>query len=187
MIALNGRAVHRRGCEAALASEPSEIKPDYIVETGTWVGGRALLWATILAQVNPDGKVITIDTEDKVAESFVQGKIEFLVGSSTDPTMVAEVQKRVQGKKVLFILDSDHSKNHVLGEMKTFAPMVNVGSYMIVQDSNANGHPIATNFGPGPYEAIQEFLATNHDFVPDHKRERFLFTMHPDGYLQRIQ
>jgi cephalosporin hydroxylase len=167
-----------------------DVKPDFIVEAGTLHGGSAALWATILQQVNPNGRVITIDIEDKAAEAkklpIVRQYVDFLIGSSTDPAIVAEVKKRVEGRKVLVILDSDHSKGHVLAEMKAYARFVSVGSYLIVQDTNVNGHPVAANFGPGPMEAVQEFLASNQQFKPDEKAERLMFTLHPKGYLKRI-
>ena len=166
------------------------VKPDFIVEAGTLHGGSAALWATILQQVNPSGRVITIDIEDKAAEAkklpIVKRYVDFLIGSSTDAAIVAEVQKRVAGRKVLVILDSDHHKDHVLAEMKAYAGLVSVGSYLIVQDTNVNGHPVLVNFGPGPMEAVQEFLATNQQFKPDEKAERLMFTLHPKGYLKRI-
>jgi cephalosporin hydroxylase len=167
------------------------VKPDFIVETGTWNGGSAALWATILQQVNPQGRVITIDVKNFVSAAknlpIVKEKVEFLIGSSIDPTIVVKVEERVKGKTVMVILDSDHSKGHVLAEMKAYAPMVSKDSYLIVQDSNVNGHPVLANFGPGPMEAITEFLATNDQFRPDTDAERLLFTMHPKGYLKRVK
>jgi cephalosporin hydroxylase len=167
-----------------------DVKPDFIVEAGTLHGGSAALWATILQQVNPNGRIITIDIEDKAADAkklpIVRQHVDFLIGSSTDPAIVAEVKKRVEGRKVLVILDSDHRKGHVLAEMKAYAPLVSVGSYLIVQDTNVNGHPVWADFGPGPMEAVQEFLASNQQFKPDEKAERLMFTLHPKGYLKRI-
>jgi cephalosporin hydroxylase len=169
----------------------ARVKPDFIVETGTWNGGSAALWATILQQVNPAGRVITIDIKDYVTAAkelpIVKEKVDFLIGSSVDPAIVAEVTKRVNGKKVLVILDSNHSKDHVLAELKAYAPLVPKDSYMIVQDTNVNGHPVLPNFGPGPMEAVDEFLATNDQFRPDTDAERLMFTMHPKGYLRRVK
>ena len=169
----------------------AQVKPDFIVEAGTWNGGSAALWATILQQVNPEGRVITIDIKDQVSAAkelpIVRDKVEFLLGSSVDPAIVAEVTKRVKGKKVLVILDSDHSKNHVLAEMTAYAPLVSQYSYLIVKDTNVNGHPVLKNFGPGPMEAVSEFLAINDQFRPDREAERLMFTMHPNGYLKRIK
>ena len=118
---------------------------------------------------------------------IVQKKVDFLLGSSTDPKIVAEIEKRVKGRKVLVILDSDHSKAHVLKEIQAYSPLVQKGGYLIVQDSNINGHPVRPNFGPGPMEAIEEFLAQTDEFEPDKTRERLAPTMHPNGYLKRIK
>lgn len=168
-----------------------DVKPDYFVEAGTFKGGSAALWATILAQVNPDARVITIDIVDKAQDArklqVVKDKVDFLVGSSTAPEIVAEVTRRVKGKRVMVMLDSDHSKDHVLGELKAYSPLVPVGSYLIVQDTNVNGRPVLPEFGPGPGEAVDEFLRDNRDFVVDRRPERFLFTMHPGGYLKRVR
>jgi len=169
----------------------TQVKPDFIVETGTQFGGSAVLWAMILQHVNPKGRVITIDIKDQVSAAkelpIVKDRVDFLIGSSVDPAVVEEVTKRVGGKRVLVILDSDHSKSHVLAEMKAYAPLVSRESYLIVQDSNVNGNPVLGKFGPGPMEAINEFLASNDQFRPDRDAERLKFTMHPKGYLKKIK
>ena len=172
----------------------SEIKPDYIVEAGTFMGGSALMWASILREVNPNGRVITIDIEDKSAEAkkrdIAQKMITFKIGSSIDPQIVSEIGRQVQGKKVVVILDSNHSRDHVLKEMQSYSPLVNVGSYLIVQDSDINGHPIyiteGEGHGPGPMEAIEAFLPSQQNFKVDSDRERLLYTTNPRGYLKRL-
>jgi cephalosporin hydroxylase len=168
-----------------------ETRPDFIIETGTLCGGSAALWSTILEQVNPEGRVITIDIMDQAQQArklpIVQKHVDFLLGSSTATDIINDVKNRVEGKKVLVILDSDHSKQHVLNELAAYAPLVTVGSYLIVQDTDINGHPVARTFGPGPMEALAEFLAANRDFVPDRGRERLMFTQNPNGYLKRIR
>jgi cephalosporin hydroxylase len=171
-----------------------EVKPDFIVECGTHAGGSACIWAMVLEQVHPPGRVITIDITDMpVKESGVQGlpiwkgRVDFLLGSSTDPKVVEEVTRRVKGKKVMVILDSLHTKDHVLAELHAYAPLVSVGSYLTVQDTNVNGHPVWPEHGPGPWEAVEAFLAGNRDFAVDRNRERLLFTMHPKGYLRRVR
>ena len=168
-----------------------EVKPDFLVEAGTYHGGSAALWAMILEQIKPDARVITIDIEDQVAEArkldIFRRKVDFLIGSSTDPAIVAEVKRRTQGKKVVVLLDSAHDKEHVLNELKAYSPLVGVGSYVIVQDTIVNGHPIWPEYGPGPYEAVEEFLATNDRFRPDRARERMLVTFCRKGYLKRVK
>jgi cephalosporin hydroxylase len=169
----------------------ADVKPDFIIETGTLNGGSAALWATILQQVNPNGRIITIDIKDQAGEAkklpIVKQYVDFIIGSSTDPTIVSQVKKRVNGRNVLVILDSDHSKDHVLAEMRAYSSLVSPGSYLIVQDTNINGHPVLPGFGPGPMEAVEEFLASNQQFRSDNNAERLMLTLHPKGYLKRIR
>jgi cephalosporin hydroxylase len=167
-----------------------EQKPDFMVEAGTKNGGSALIWAMILREVNPDSRVITIDIVDKTAKArelpLFKERVDFLLGSSTDPKILAEVSHRVAGKKVVVLLDSDHSKKHVLAEMQAYATIVTPGSYMIVQDGILSGHPVTDEMAGGPWEARDEFLAVNKDFQSDRSRERLMFTYCPRGYLKRI-
>ena len=168
----------------------TELKPDFILDVGTFHGGTALIWAMILEQVNPDGRVITIDIEDHTAEArkwpLWEKRVEFLHGSSTDPKIVDQVRERVAGKSVIAVLDSDHSMEHVLNELETYSPMIPLGSYIIVQDSNVGGNPIQPGFR-GPMEAIGAFLNSTDAFIADRQRERLLFTFCPSGYLKRVK
>jgi cephalosporin hydroxylase len=167
----------------------TEVKPDFVIESGTYKGGSAAIWAMLLEQVNPAGRVITIDIEDQVVAAakrlpIVQRRVDFLIGSSTDPEIVAEVWKRTSGKRVLVLLDSAHTKEHVLAELEAYSPMVPIGSYLIVQDT---GGVLIQDPNPGPAQALEEFLAKDDHFEPDRKRERMLLTMHPKGYLKRVR
>ena len=167
-----------------------EVKPDFVIETGTNRGGSAMLWAMVLQQVHPTARVITIDIEDRTAEASklpIWSMIDFYHGSSTDPAIVEEIREKVKGKKVMVLLDSDHSKEHVANEIRCYADLVPVGSYLIVQDTNVNGHPVYPSFGPGPMEAVEELLANDDRFEIDKTRERMYFTMHPNGYLKRVK
>jgi cephalosporin hydroxylase len=168
-----------------------KTKPDFIVECGAFHGGSAAMWAMILEQVNPDGRVISVDIEDRMGEArklpIVKRKVDFIIGSSTAPEIVADVKRRVAGKKAMLLLDSDHSKKHVLAELNAFWEIVPVGGYINVQDTNVNGHPVVPAFGPGPMEAVREFLAKNDRFSIDSTQERLLFTFHPSGWLKRVK
>jgi cephalosporin hydroxylase len=86
------------------------------------------------------------------------------------------------------ILDSDHAKAHVLRELAAFMPLLRTGDYLVVEDSCVNGHPVRPDFGPGPHEALEEFLA-RHPAAFRHDREReakFGFTASPNGYLIKL-
>jgi cephalosporin hydroxylase len=169
----------------------SEVKPDFVIDSGTFAGGSAALWATILEQLNPEARVITIDVNDNAAPHkdtpILRKRVDFLIGSSTAPEIVADVKKRVAGRSTVVILDSLHTKEHVLDELRAYAPLVPVGSYMIVQDGVFNGHPVPGGWGPGPYEAVEAFLAENDQFIVDTSRERLMITSNPKGFLKRIK
>lgn len=163
-----------------------EIKPDIIIETGTEYGGSALFLASMCDLVN-NGKVITIDIQDK--EGRPQHKrISYLLGSSTSKEIEDQVKSLIKDSdKVMVILDSDHHKEHVVNELMIYGKFVTKGNYLIVEDTNVNGHPVFIEFGPGPMEAIEEFLRGNEDFVVDENREKLYLTFNPRGYLRKIK
>ncbi len=88
---------------------------------------------------------------------------------------------------MMVVLDSDHSRDHVRAELEALAPLVTVGSYLVVEDTNINGHPVLPEFGPGPWEALQEFMEGNEEFEVDRGAEKFYVTMNPGGYLRRVR
>ena len=158
-------------------------RPDVVVETGTWGGGSALYLAMVFDRLN-HGRVITIDVKAK--ENRPQHpRITYVSGSSTDPATVAAVHGMVDGARAMVVLDSDHTAEHVYAEILAYHPLVRPGDYLIVEDTNINGHPTFPEFGPGPMEAVTRFLSENGDFEIDRRCERFLMTLNPSGYLRR--
>lgn len=163
-----------------------ELKPDLVIECGTAFGGSALYMAHLL-DVLGKGKVVSVDINFKQVRPQ-HPRITYITGSSTDPKIFEEVKKFISADGVVMvILDSDHSRDHVLREMQMYHSLVTFGSYMIVEDTNANGHPVFKEFGPGPMEALDEFMKTNHDFVIDESREKFFLTYNPRGYLKKAK
>ena len=161
----------------------SEIRPAVIIETGTHSGGSALFFAG-LCDLLGRGRVVSIDIDTPPAVSHP--RISFVTGDSTNLRTVARVGELVAGEEpVLVTLDSRHIKEHVLEEMKLYAAMTTVGSYLVVEDTKLNGHPVFTphrpDQGEGPMEAVQEFLKTHKEFVVDRSREKYLLTSQPGG------
>ena len=117
----------------------------------------------------------------------IRPAVEFLPGSSTDPALVARIARRVQGRKTLVTLDSDHSMRHVLQELRMYSPLVSSGSYLVVEDTHYDGVPTQPDFGPGPTAAVRRFLAEggSRDFEPDLTREALVMTFNPGGWLRR--
>lgn len=163
----------------------SEQRPDLIIETGTAFGGSALFLASICDLVD-HGEVVSIDVEHH--ERPTHPRITYLHGSSTAPETLEQVRARAAGTTSrLVLLDSDHSKQHVLRELELYAPLVHVGGYIVVEDTNVGGHPVARWHGPGPHEAVAEFLSSTSAFEVDRERERLMLTFNPGGYLRRVR
>jgi cephalosporin hydroxylase len=163
-----------------------ELRPDIIIETGTCQGGSALYLASICDLIKK-GRIFTVDI-DRARSRPKHKRVRYLLGSSTDPTIVETIRREIRPRdRVLVILDSDHSKEHVLNELRAYTPMVTQGSYLIVEDTNVNGHPVVPDFGPGPMEAVDEFLAQNNDFEIDTSREKFFMGFNPRGWLRRAR
>ena len=165
------------------------VKPRVIVETGTWYGGSAYFLAnTILLAHVQNPLVITIDIAPAV-KGIKHMHVLQLVGSSTSEQALERCKKEIADRPdgpVMVILDSNHKKDHVLAEMLMYAPLVTLGSYLIVEDTNINGNPVYLEFGPGPMEAVQEFLPEHPEFEVDRECEKFGLTFNPNGYLKRV-
>jgi cephalosporin hydroxylase len=162
-----------------------EVQPDLIIETGTCYGGSALFMAS-MCDILKKGHVVTIDiaANDGLPQ---HDRISYVQGSSLDPAVLSTVAAHAKdAKKIMVVLDSDHSKDYVLREMRAYAPYVSSGSYMVVEDTAVNGHPLCPDHGPGPFEAIEEFYKENSWFQPDYTREKFILTQNPGGYLRRM-
>lgn len=161
-----------------------ETLPDVIIETGSCLGGSGYFMAT-LCELLGRGRVVSIDIESR-PNLPTHSRLEFMVGSSVDPNVVAQVKTGLAaGARVMVVLDSDHSAAHVRAELAAWAPMVTEGCYLIVEDTAVGGNPILPEYGPGPLEALREFLVEHSEFEADRSRERFLLTLSPGGYLRR--
>lgn len=152
-----------------------EIQPDTIIETGTHAGGSALFLANI-CDILEKGKVVSVDTVDKPRPQHK--RITYVTGNSLN------VDVRPEGK-TLVILDSDHSKEHVLKELERYAPMVSKSSYLIVEDTNV-GNPVDDEGDPSG--AVAEFMQTElgNGFIVDTSREKYLISQNPGGYLKKL-
>ncbi len=163
-----------------------ELKPDIVIETGVNEGGGAAFLVSIMDSIGK-GKLIAVDIE-LLENRPVHERITYIKGSSTDEKVVQQIFGMIKENQViLVILDSDHNMPHVLKEMEIYSSFVSKGSYMIVEDSNVNGHPVMPNWGDGPFEAIQEFLTHNDSFEIEKEREKYYMTFNPNGYLKKIR
>lgn len=168
-----------------------ELKPSLVVEFGTHYGGSALFFANVMRQIGEPFRVLSVDVYHGPLEPKARQDpdITFFESRSTVPA-VAEHIRALRNEfpgKVFAILDSDHSMNHVLAEMKLLRPLLRGGDYLVVEDSNMNGHPVLPGWGPGPYEAIEAYEQEfPDDYTHDVEREnKFGWTQAPNGYLIR--
>jgi cephalosporin hydroxylase len=161
-----------------------ELEPDLIIETGTMYGGSAYYLASILDMLGK-GEIVTIDKNLREGRPE-HPRITYLTGSSSSKEMIGEATARAAGKgTVIVVLDSNHKADHVLAELRAYHELVTPGSYIVVEDTNINGHPVEPTFGPGPMEALQVFLEENDDFDVDRGREKFLLSFNPHGFLRK--
>lgn len=172
------------------------VRPDVVIETGTWQGGLTLYLASLLSFIKPEAQIITVDLSDegwnKTTSSFKDegkflSKIRFIKGDSIAKDTIAEVKKLIPpDATVLVILDSLHTKAHVINELNEYGAMVTPGSYIVVTDTHLDGTQWV-DYGPGPAAAASEFLANNPKFEIDSSFNRFsLGTATRNGFLRRL-
>ena len=164
---------------------------EWVVETGTRHGGSALFFSDLLTGADRTGDVITIDVThvDLHPDAKKQAGIHFLLGDSSAGNVIDEAMRILPHNRacnVLLILDSDHSRDHVCNELTAWVPRLKRGDYLIVEDTIVNGHPVRPEFGPGPMEAIMDYVAANPGrLIADEKRaNKFGCTFAARGYYK---
>lgn len=147
------------------------VRPDVIVQTGVAYGGSVLYLAHLLDNIGaaPSVRVVGVDIELlPAARALDHPRITLIEGSSTDPAVVDQVWALAAGStRALVSLDSDHTQPHVAREIDCYRELVGVGSYLVVEDVDLNGHPVLPKYGPGPFEAARDFLCADDRFVRD--------------------
>jgi cephalosporin hydroxylase len=180
-----------------------KIKPDLIIETGIARGGSLIFSASML-QLIGKGSVLGIDVDirkenkEKILKHPLNKRIKMIEGSSIDKIVINKVNKIAKNKKnILVILDSNHTHDHVLSELKAYSKIVKKGSYVIVFDTRIEDIPDKYskklmngdwNKKDNPKTAVHEFLKENKRFKIDHDIEnKLLITVAPDGFLKCIK
>lgn len=162
----------------------------WVIETGTRHGGSALFFADLLTASGAEGLVVSIDVTAQDNRVRSHPRIRFVIGDSASREIVGEVAALLANRHtpLFMILDSDHSKAHVLRELEAWVPTLRSGDYLVVEDTCINGHPVRPDFGPGPYEAVDAFLAAHPNLlIHDPDREaKFGYTFAPHGYFVRV-
>ena len=192
---------------SALSEITWKIKPDLIIDVGIAHGGSLLLNAANLDLINQSEKikkkrmVLGIDiflkkkNKKKIVKDSLYKYIKIIEGSSVSEETKIKVLKYTQNKKkILVILDSNHSHDHVLKELEFYSKFVSKGSYCIVYDTIIEIMP--KNFyknrnwdkGDNPYTAVKSFLKKNKNFSIDKNiQKKLIITAGIDGYLRRVK
>jgi cephalosporin hydroxylase len=192
------------------------IKPDLIIETGIAHGGSLIFSASMLAlldmcdaiqsgvQIDPKvshRKVLGIDIDirshNRVAIEAhpLASRIQMIQGSSISPEIIEQVKQVARGySRILICLDSNHTHEHVLAELRSYAPLTSVNSYCVVFDTVIEDMPKEMfpdrPWGPGdnPKTAVREYLKDHPEFEIDKSiQHKLLITVAPDGYLKRVR
>jgi cephalosporin hydroxylase len=181
------------------------IQPDLVIETGIAHGGSLIFSASML-ELNaacgaPKGaEVLGIDIDIRAHNRAaidahpMSRRIAMIQGSSIAPDIIEQVQARAEGKsRVLVFLDSNHTHEHVLAELRAYAPLTSTGSYCVVFDTIIEDMPADMfpdrPWGPGnnPKTAVREYLKTHPEFEIDQQMDhKLLISVAPDGYLKRV-
>lgn len=165
----------------------SDLRPGLIVEFGVRSGGSTLYFASILDQLG-EGQVLGVDINLEPVHDRVRShpRVTLIESSSIEPNVCDTILAMRDGY-LFVVLDSDHRASHVLAELSMLTPIMQSGDYVIVEDSNINGHPVQAGWGRGPMEAMDEFFAANpNTFRRDVEREsKFGWTFAPRGFLIR--
>lgn len=181
------------------------VKPDVVIETGIAHGGSLIFYASILKAIGK-GKVIGVDIDirhpnrEAIEKHEMYSSIKMIEGSSIEQNVVAQVSESIGGnKRGMVILDSCHSKSHVLAELRAYAQFVDVGSYIVACDGimkEVAGAPRTqlTWAVDNPQAAVEEFLSERKDFVLEEPVFPFnegeiseRVTYWPNAFLRRVK
>jgi cephalosporin hydroxylase len=177
-----------------------ECRPQVIVETGIARGGSAILHGSVLELLS-EGQVIAVDIDirphnrEAIEDHPCGHRVSLIQGSSVDPTVVGRIQAETAGvERVMVVLDSDHTHDHVLAELEAYAPLVTPGQFLVVADTAIDRISPPPHrerhWGPGnsPASALQAYLATTSRFIEDpFVNAKLLMTATPGGYLRCLE
>jgi cephalosporin hydroxylase len=176
-----------------------QVKPDLVIECGIAHGGSIIYYASLL-ELQGHGEVLGIDLDirphnrEAIESHPMSKRISMIEGSSIDLSIVEQVRAIAAGKKVILVLDSNHTHAHVLEELRLYAPLVSVDSYCVVMDTVVEDMPPEffpdRPWGPGdnPKTAVWAYLEENNSFEIDYQMQnKLLVTVAPDGYLRRVR
>ena len=180
-----GRPTHRAVTDLFAYQELIfRLRPQWIVETRTGPGGRALFLASICDLVGT-GHVISIDG-NPIGEPPGHPRVTFLRGAPEAGSTVAEVRELVGERPRALLILGAADEPQVTAAFRNYSTLVPPGSYVVIEDTILGGRPVWPGFGPGPASAAQQ-VVDDGDFVPDRSLERSGLTFNIAGFLKRVR
>ncbi|HYE32342.1 MAG TPA: cephalosporin hydroxylase family protein [Methylomirabilota bacterium] len=178
-----------------------EVRPDLIIETGIAHGGSLIFYASVLELIGGESEILGIDIDIRphnraeIEKHRMAKRIRMIQGSSIDDGIAEQVYASAKGKKkVMVILDSNHTHAHVLRELQLYGKLVTKGSYLVVfdtvvEDMSKDFFPDRPwDVGDNPKTAVREYLRSTDRFVVQNEVEnKLLLTVAPEGYLKCIK
>jgi cephalosporin hydroxylase len=162
----------------------AEVRPDWIIETATG-GGRAFFLASI-CDLLEHGHVISVSDDPGARPEHA--RLTRIDGPPHELETTARVRELTgDSPHALVLLGSNSGAPRIVQEFSELAPLVPVGSYVIVENTIVNGRPVWPGYGPGPAEAVRRILALHGGFVQDTSWEKHALTFNPGGFLRRIE
>jgi cephalosporin hydroxylase len=163
----------------------TEVRPDWVIETGSHNGGRSWFLAT-LCHLLGHGQVISV-VENPGNNLPSHPRLRYVSAEPHGPEARQLVDAIVgERPRALVILGSRTRRDRTRREFEAFAPLVPVGSYVIIEHTVLNGFPVDASFGPGPHEALRRLMNLHGEFLADTTRERHALTFNQGGFLRRI-
>ena len=161
----------------------ARVRPDVVVEVGTATGRIAWFLAS-MCDLAGHGRVLAVGPP---GDTPVHPRITEVPGDATDGAVVARVRELVGGGRALLVLGSGADRERTKAEFAAYEALVPAGSYVVVEDTIVNGHPVRPEFGPGPLEAVKEIIRQSGDFAVDPTMERHVLTFNRMGFLKRLR
>jgi cephalosporin hydroxylase len=163
----------------------AHLRPDWVVETSNGDCGRALFLASI-CELLGHGQVVSVGAA-ACSELPCHARLRYLEGDPVDPATLEALRALVGDEpRAVVVLGSQVDQDRTLRQFDALAPLVPVGSYLVVADTAVNGHPVWPGFGNGPAEAVKQILNRQGDFIQDPALEKYGLTFNPGGYLRRV-
>ena len=181
-----GRRIERSPADLVAYQELiATVRPEWIIET-RWFGGERTSFLASICDSLGHGRVLSVRAQSR-GKREQHPRIEYVTGAPAAERTLNEVREIVGDAPSAMVILSPARRTVLLDEFSAYAPMVGVGSYVIVENTILNGNPVLPEFGPGPNEAVKMILNSRGDFTRDLRAEGAGPTFNPGGFLKRVR